>query len=176
MFLFIELLAVGLSCLKFEGNCIAQGKVDLSLDIHKQLEIALLVMDSFVSTVAFLSMAFQFTNCVMCNFVTLTMYNSFPLYFYGFFPSLSLVLFMVIELTLPYTHKIFELSTELVRNMSLKARNNNLRRRQIRATRPHSIKIGLLDCTLCEFKRRNKVRYYECMVSQTVDLVLLTRY
>jgi hypothetical protein len=112
---------------------------------------------------------------VLFNFATFRMYSILPIVFYVYFPSVSLVICIVIHLTMPKAIDIHELSLQLLRRLKTCGHNDivNLKylRRKVRSLRPTAHHVGFNIVTFFYFKKSTRITFYAAILGYTIDLL-----
>jgi hypothetical protein len=106
---------------RLTGDCIVLHskrvlyKDQLSQIFSKYDELALLfkIGHNYMSTACFSSMSAVFVIDVVCNFVTLKLYHVLPMPFYLFFPSVSIIIPIIVAVLLPIVVQIYENANKL---------------------------------------------------------------
>lgn len=116
---------------------------------------------------------------IFSNFATVRFFGVVPFVVFVFFPSVSFLVALIVNFTLPLTHKQYEDSIELLRRsagaLSPMGRGKYLRRK-IRAVRPHRLSVGVNGSNMFCLNRETKVEYFQNAIYYTITLLLSVQH
>lgn len=117
------------------------------------------------------------TICAVTNFATVKAYDVLPLPIYLVFPIMSLTNLVLVNVTLPYAHIIYERTREFLKNCTFSAvRRGGIAgkymRCKLRGMRPFVFYARFGSIKILKFTKEKRMEYFESVISITVTLLL----
>ncbi|OXA56432.1 hypothetical protein Fcan01_08884 [Folsomia candida] len=159
---------------------VSMGRVNGGITTHLQTQLAMNAFAPFQELGTFFLVLMGLVVFVVSNFVTIKLYDSMPFPVYAFFPSVSLVVAIIVSLTLPLAHGLLDASTDLKRRWgpSMVGEGDKLElkcgRRRLKGMRPYCMWAGFGGSKMFRFNKETKVQYFEQVISGTITLLLST--
>ncbi|OXA54511.1 hypothetical protein Fcan01_10790, partial [Folsomia candida] len=105
------------------------NKIEYLLRTHVHLQLAYKPIARYQELGTIALMLVGLLVFIFSNFATLRFYKLLPFMVFAFYPSVSAVVGVIVNLTLPYTHKLYEDSMEILRLLgagcAVRLRGNN---------------------------------------------------
>lgn len=152
-------------------------KINVWIKTHLEAQLALREFATFQELGTLFLMLIGLVVFLVANFVTIKLYDSLPFPVYAFFVSLSFVVALIVNLTLPLAHGLIEVSTELKRiwGASLVGQDGieaKCVRRRLKGVKPIRIWAGLGSSRMFCLNKETKVQYFEQVIDNTVNVLL----
>lgn len=166
---------------KIMTNCVTSKyigvRIEYLLRTHIRLQIAMKKFALFQELGTLALMLMGLLVFVFANFATLRFYRFLPFAVFTFFPSISAMVGLVVNLTLPYTHEIFENSIEFGRILRVSMGNGEVKyfKRKISSVRAVRWYAGINGNNIFCLNRETKVQYFQNVVNYTITLLLGVR-
>ncbi|OXA40148.1 hypothetical protein Fcan01_24892 [Folsomia candida] len=94
---------------------VSMPRINRGITEHLKVQLAMNAFAPFQELGTFFLILIGLVVFVVSNFVTIKLYDSMPFAVYAFFPSVSGMVAVVVNLTLPLAHGLLDVSTELKR-------------------------------------------------------------
>ncbi|OXA40156.1 hypothetical protein Fcan01_24911 [Folsomia candida] len=147
---------------------------------HLKVQLAVNALAPFQELGTFFLLLMGLVVFVVANFVTIKLYDSMPFPAYAFFVSVSVVVAIIVNLTLPLAHGVLDASTEMKRRWgALMVREGDklelkCGRRRLKGMQPFFLWAGFAGSKMLRLNKETKVQYFEQVISWTVTLLLST--
>lgn len=139
------------------------------------IQIALQVAPAAFGGFLLALMAFGLLIGIMCNFVTLKMQMLIPAPFYYVFPTLSILVVVIIRVMLPMMISVYEVAKELhfgwERSLGV-ARNVTYLRRKVRSIRTVRLEGELFHFKFYKLQRSTMPLFSAALVNYTITALL----
>ncbi|OXA53854.1 hypothetical protein Fcan01_10792 [Folsomia candida] len=141
------------------------NKIEYLLRTHVHLQLAYKPIARYQELGTIALMLMGLLVFIFSNFATLRFYKLLPFMVFAFYPSVSAVVGVIANLTLPYTHKLFEDSMEVLRLLgggcAFGLRGEvRLLRRKIWSVRAHRLYAGVGGNNIFCLNKETKVHYF----------------
>lgn len=149
--------------------------VDNLLQIRMQLEIVLLLFYDIFSNTGTVLMGFLTTTAF--NYVSLRLHHVIPMPMYLWFPSVSIMLPVVINVLLLMMINVYEGSVKVQNGWLREARNSRDLKyltKRLEGVRPLRIFVGVGGINFYFFKQSTKVTFYSAIIDCTINALLST--
>ncbi|OXA40158.1 hypothetical protein Fcan01_24913 [Folsomia candida] len=159
---------------------VSMARINSGITTHLKTQLAMNAFAPFQEMGTFFLILMGLVVFVVANFVTLKLYDAMPFPVYSFFPSVSAVTALIVNLTLPLAHGLLDVSTELKRRWgaSMVGEGNKLElkcgRRRLKGVQPFCMWAGFGGSKMFRLNKETKVQYFEQVISGTVNLLLST--
>lgn len=114
---------------------------------------------------------------VIFFFATFKFYGLLPTPIYFFCPSVSIIVIVAIQLTIPSTINLHDRSTALIikwkRQLGSTAKNRRFLKRKLASLRPTTLFVGVNGLNFFSLKRSIKSTYYNEILDHTITLLFL---
>lgn len=162
--------AVSLKNLNFQTS----RKIEYLLHTHTSLQLAVKKFALFQELGTLSLMLLGLVIFVCANFVTLRFFGLLPFSVFFFFPSLAGLVAIIVNLTLPFTHEIYENSMEFGRILRASLdRDVKYYKRKIGSVWALRLYAGVNGNNVFCLNRETKVQYFENVINYTVNLLLI---
>ncbi|OXA48123.1 hypothetical protein Fcan01_17043 [Folsomia candida] len=153
----------------------SRRKADLLIRRYLQLAVALQHVADFFAMISAILMMLGLVLCVLFNFMSVKLYGLIPMPLYLFFPSVTVLIPLIIDTLLPFGIRINETSVRFRvkcwRNLKDSCDRKYLRRR-LSAIRPLCFDCGVLGFTFLKFTKSMQIWFYEQILSYTITALL----
>ncbi len=172
---------------RLTANCIAvhskssvlyKDQISQIFSKYAELDIIFKICHNYIITICFFGFGAIFVLDVICNFVTIKLVHVVPMPFYLYFPSVSILIPIIVTILLPILVQIYENSDKLrvkwgqnIHHGSSVSEMKYLKRR-LRAINVVRIYGGLFGFSLWEMNNSTKTAYLFEMVNYTVNALL----
>lgn len=140
-----------------------------------QQEIVVLLFYDIFSNIAAVLMGAGFLLNISFNYVTLKLYHVVPMPMYLWFPTVSVLIPILIAILLPMMINVYEGSVQ-VQNLwgwhSGKSRDLKYLRRRLLGARPLRMTTGIGGVNFYFFKQSTKVTFYSAIIDYTINALL----
>lgn len=142
---------------------------------HKGLEIIFGMWNAYLGPVIAISLFASGLLIVLLNFISLKMYSAVPFRMYAFFPTIAVLVTVVIYMFMPMVIAVFERDVEIHakwRYYSYRSSNVKLLLRRLRATKVIGITVGIANYRLFDCTKSMLPRYFSVTVDYTITALL----
>ncbi|OXA39623.1 hypothetical protein Fcan01_25738 [Folsomia candida] len=154
------------------------ARINAGITTQFKMQLAMKALAPFQELGTFFLILIGLVIFVVSNFVTIKLYDSLPFPVYAFFSSVSVVVALVINLTLPLAHGLLDSSTEIKRRLgaSLMGEGNKRQiqcgRRRLNGMQLFCVWAGFGGNRMFRLNKETKVQYFEQVISATVNILL----
>ncbi|OXA47694.1 hypothetical protein Fcan01_17752 [Folsomia candida] len=152
-----------------------RSKADLQMRKYRELALVLKLVDGVVVPAAAILMGLGLLLSVVFNFVTIKLYSVIPMPLYLYFPSVSVLIPVIIEALLPFgislNVKAVQLRNKWDRQLE-RCGDRKYVRRILRAIKPFCINCGVAGYNVLKLVKGTKVWFYEQLLNYTISALL----
>jgi hypothetical protein len=152
---------------------------ELIISIYNTVSIVVKIGHDFLITNTFIHMSILFAMEVICNFVTLKLYHVIPMPFYLYFPSVSILVPICVQIMLPVMTRIFMEGSKLVRKWEQNIHKGSSSRsemkylkRKLKSVRVIQMTGGILRFNLYEMNNSTKASFLYVTIEYTINALL----
>lgn len=142
---------------------------------HLQQEIVVLLFYDIFSNIAACLMGAGFLLNIALNYVTIKLHHVVPMPMYLWFPTVSVLIPILIGILLPMMINVYENSKEAQNEWkwhSSKSSDLKYLQRRLKGTRPLRMQAGIGGYNLYFFKQSTKVTFYTAIIDYTINALL----
>ncbi|OXA47102.1 hypothetical protein Fcan01_18125 [Folsomia candida] len=113
--------------------------------------------------------------CVAFNFISIRMYGSIPFPLYLYFPSVAIIIPLIIDTMLPMAIRVYEETSKIRRNWEYHLNGTENRKyisRRLQAVRPLQVKCRIMGYQGLKLTKSTKVGFYSQILEHTMTALL----
>lgn len=122
--------------------------------------------------------AFGLFAGVLINAGSIKLMSVVPFWLYVMFPSVAVIIVLVISVMLPQAQRVNDMSTSILERWNMKvmqepdAMKRRYLRRKLKALTPSGLQVGIHEVRFFTIKRSTKAAFYVRILDNTINLSL----
>ncbi|OXA63780.1 hypothetical protein Fcan01_00456 [Folsomia candida] len=144
---------------------------------YRQVQIIVVSMEALLGCICLFAQGLGLANGVLCNFASLKLYTTVPIWIYTIYPCVAVMILITIHVTMPCLHNVLDFSEKLLKILTLFSILRLMEARKISHKQLKSMKNITISPILAGYKffiyrRCTKVTYLVMFVTHTINLLL----
>lgn len=142
---------------------------------YVELEIILRLFAASSDNITAILMGVGLVLCVAFNFISIRMYGSIPFPLYLYFPSVAIIIPLIIDTMLPMAIRVYEETSKIRRNWEYHLNGTENRKyisRRLQAVRPLQVKCRIMGYQGLKLTKSTKVGFYSQILEHTMTALL----